>query len=220
MAWLPRQSNRWEQKEVIFMKKLSIAMLVLLILLAGCGGNSETPEIPGIEPDSPEEIGLMSNLEANDVDENNIAQDISESNADSTEATDLITNTDNIDSEVEFEKYRLIYYNLPVPFANLVGHDVYLDWYGARSTEERDNECAAVSFIKYFDITQREFERANEELRELWTSVDASPEKCSNYEIYPVELIFTFNNELINEYFLWENSPAHEERSIRETLKD
>ena len=37
----------------------------------------------------------------------------------------------------------------------------------------------------------------------------------SMYEIYPIDLIFTFDNELINDYFLWENSPIPEERTLR-----
>ena len=164
------------------MKKASIAMLVLLIFLASCGGNSAVP-------------------------------DISEPNADATEAAIPITEA-NTDHEIGcgsnvFEKYRPRYYTLPVPFVDLVGIDEYHNWHSARSPEESDNECVAVSFVKYFDITQREFERANEELRGIWESVGASPEDGPSYETYPTELIFTFDNELINEYFLWENGPAY-----------
>jgi len=116
--------------------------------------------------------------------------------------------------EFTFERFRPIFYDLPYPFVNLVGKDVYLDWHFSRCPEERDNENVAVSFIRHFNISREAFAKANEQLRQNWASIGASPLDSSAYEIYPVDLIFTFDNELINEFFLWENSSIVEERGL------
>gem|GEM_PF-2225769 len=118
------------------------------------------------------------------------------------------------DIGMEVGKFRPNFYDLPGPFADLIGRDVYLKWILSRCPEERDNENVAVSFIRDFNISREAFAKANEQLRQNWESVGASPLVSSAYEIYPVELIFTFDNELINEYFLWENSRIFAERSL------
>ena len=58
------------------------------------------------------------------------------------------------------------------------------------------------------------FNGANEELLQSWLDIGHSPEESSLYEVYPVDLIFTFDNEAIDEYFLWENSPIPEEWGV------
>ena len=107
---------------------------------------------------------------------------------------------------MEIGKHRPLFYNMPAPFVNLVGREVFIEWRHARSQEERENESIAVSFIRYFGISRYEFERANEEMRQIWEAAGVSAADSSIHELYPVDLIFTFDNELINEFFLWENS--------------
>ena len=111
-------------------------------------------------------------------------------------------------------RFRPIFYTLPAPFADLVGRYVHLDWALSRSDEERDNENVAVSFIRYFNISREDFTKANEQLRLMWESIGASAQYSSAFELYPVDLIFTFDNELINEHFLWRNSIVEEERGM------
>jgi len=108
--------------------------------------------------------------------------------------------------------FRPLFYNMPAPFANLVGREVFIEWRRSRSPEEIANENIAVSFIRYFDISRVDFTRANEEVRLFWERELFTPEQSSTFETYPVDLIFTFDNARINEYFLWENSPAPHER--------
>jgi len=118
------------------------------------------------------------------------------------------------DIGMEVGQFRPLFYTLPGPFADLIGRDEYLEWILSRCPEERDNENVAVSFIRHFNISREAFAKANEQLRQNWESVGASPLDSSAYEIYPVDLIFTFDNELINEYFLWKNSTVFAERSL------
>ena len=77
----------------------------------------------------------------------------------------------------------------------------------------------AVGFIRYFNVSREEFTRANEEkhrfLKEYWDY----PMMCVTFELKPVDLIFTFYNELIIEFFLWENSSVPAERSLGRTVR-
>lgn len=97
--------------------------------------------------------------------------------------------------------YRPIFYSLAAPFADLVGREVCNKWEATRSYEESQNECIAVSFIKHFDIAKNDFERANEQLRQIWAETGSNPEDDEIYELYNVDLLYTFNNHIINEYY-------------------
>ena len=112
---------------------------------------------------------------------------------------------------MERGQHRRLHYNMPAPFAELVGRMTFIQWKHARSQEERANENIAVSFIREFNISKEDFTRANEEMRRVWSRYHFTN---TNFELYPVDLIFTFDNELINEYFLWENSPIDWEREL------
>ena len=104
--------------------------------------------------------------------------------------------------------FRPRHYTLTASFVALIGSDVYHDWWPTRSQYERDNVNIAVSFIKYFDISREDFTRANEALRQIWESIGGCASQTAAFEVYPVDLIFTFDNERINEYFRWHNSPG------------
>lgn len=110
----------------------------------------------------------------------------------------------------EFGIYRPVYYNLNVFFARLVGEEACLEWEILRTPEEYNNECIAVAFVKHFNIPKEDFERANEETR--IHREERGHEHLATFELYPVDLIYTFDNELINEYFLWENGPYPDPR--------
>jgi hypothetical protein len=111
--------------------------------------------------------------------------------------------------DFELGPYRPIYYDLSVSYVNLVDRDEFLKWRLDRvenNYEEYLNECIAVSFIKKFNISKDDFSKANEERRRFLEERGDSPEDQSLYELYPVDLIYTFDNKKINEFFLWENS--------------
>ena len=103
-------------------------------------------------------------------------------------------------------RFRPMFYSLPYHITNLVDANAFIDWAPFRSDEEYHYEAIAVSFIRYFDVSREEFERANEEWRNFLIGRGMIPNGSSNAEIYDVDLIFTFDNERINEFFRWENS--------------
>jgi len=110
------------------------------------------------------------------------------------------------DGDFYIGRFRPIFYNLPGPFVHLVGPEVYHSWHSARSTEEHENENVAVSFIKYFDISREDFERANREWEQSIINWGDTPNDRSRNELYLVDLIFTFDNKTINNFFAWEGS--------------
>jgi len=116
--------------------------------------------------------------------------------------------------EPEPKQYRPIYYSMSRFHIDLVDRKTYSEWQMNRvenNREQYENECIAVSFIREFNISKEDFARANEEVRKRLTEMGVSPEDLCDYELYPVDLIYTFNNEKINEFFLWEGSIyAHE----------
>ena len=125
----------------------------------------------------------------------------------------------SIDTELDFGEYevgrfRPIFYNLPATFAELVGRDACRTWELSRTPEEIETENIAVGFVKYFSISKEDFTAANEQLRQNWVIREPSPQASSAEEIYPVDLIFTFDNESINRFFLWKNSSIPEERML------
>ena len=173
-------------KKIVFVS--AAVVIVLVVFLVGCAqNNTRLGPVEIVEPD-----------------------DVPHIDAASPEQTpDANTGTGG---DFTFGRFRPNFYDLPGPFADLIGRDVYLKWILSRCPEERDNENVAVSFIRDFNISREAFAKANEQLRQNWESVGASPLDSSAYEIYPVDLIFTFDNELINEFFLWENSSIVDER--------
>ena len=159
--------------------------------------DNETTDYMGIDEDWTEAFDYMPNYDSSSNNENcNYAMD---------------SNSPYSSGYFHIGRFRPIFYNLPYAFVNLVGRDAYFAWMDTRSLEEMQNENMAVGFIKYFNISKEDFTRANEERRQFLESIEASPERSSHFELYPVDLIFTFDNERINEYFLWENTPVAQE---------
>ena len=109
-------------------------------------------------------------------------------------------------------KHRSMFYSLCHSFASFLPPEIsYGHWEILRSNEQFHNESILVSFIKEFNVSREDFERLNEDRRLLLESLDFIVNKTAHAELFPVDLIYTFDNELINEYFRWENSIyAHE----------
>lgn len=108
----------------------------------------------------------------------------------------------------ELGQFRPIFYSLSAFYANLVDREILHAWEMARiESGEFHRECVAVSFIRDFNISREDFEQANERERVFLEERGLTPQMSANYEIYDVDLIFTFDNEKINEFFSWDNWP-------------
>jgi len=106
----------------------------------------------------------------------------------------------------DYARFRPVFYSLSGHFVLLVGTNAYDAWLRSRTPEEFHNICIAVAFVQYFDISREDFEQANEAQRTSLARRGHAPENVLDLELYPIDLIFSFDNDRINEFFRWENS--------------
>ena len=115
-------------------------------------------------------------------------------------------------ADITPRKYRTCYYSVAYPFAELVGIDKYWDWSEEYNTENPDNtnEMVIKKFVQYFNISRENFEKANLKHAKIRAEgvgdfpvmnpkdyADQEPD-----EIYNADIIYSFNDEIINEYYL------------------
>jgi len=106
----------------------------------------------------------------------------------------------------EGRPYRLIYYSIPGPFLNLVPNDEFSAW----AEENMDgkshelNEMCLVMFVKHFNIPRKDFEMATEKCIDGFKSVGAKINKDELFEVPNADVIYTFDNEIINRYYRYE----------------
>ncbi len=118
-------------------------------------------------------------------------------------------------AEIVPRKYRTRYYNVPYQFAQLVGVERYWEWSDLYNTENPDdtNEMVIKKFVQYFNISREQFEKANLAFAKvLAEGVDIdiflNPKDYADqeiYEIYNSDIIYTFDDEIINEYYTTPN---------------
>ena len=112
-------------------------------------------------------------------------------------------------------KYRYNYYRITSPYIDIVGDKAYGEW--IRSDPKYENfdidEMLMVSYIKHFNITREQFDEASRNREILFeknnmTLLTYPFENDGEYsyddeanEIYNDDIIFTFDNDIINEYY-------------------
>ena len=99
--------------------------------------------------------------------------------------------------------YRAIYYELDSTVGNMVDEKERGIWYSEYQKaygEKEATEMLYVSFIKHFNIPQADFEKFVEDREALYLAhgTDVSDEM---YEIPNPDIIYTFDNAIINEYY-------------------
>ena len=112
-------------------------------------------------------------------------------------------------------KYRLIYYNIPRPFADIVGSKKCDEWeerYLEKNDGEQGNEdgMAMKAYVQYFNISREDFDKANLK----WAKIVRDdfrgkpmmdPKDFANQEtdeVFNGDIIYTFDDEIINEYYM------------------
>ncbi len=141
----------------------------------------------------------------------------SSNNTKSTESTNSLASeitsfTDIGGGSISTRKYRVNYYDVPYQFVLLVGEDAFWEWDEKYNNENPDETNVMVmrKFIEYFNISREDFDKANLE----WTKTIfykmggkpvMNPKDFANQETdesYNADIIYTFDNEKINEYYL------------------
>ena len=109
----------------------------------------------------------------------------------------------------DFErKYRQTYYTISGAFIELLDEEERSDfyaWFGELSKEnnygEFQEEMSLVSFVKRYNISRDEFDKAVERGISFTSPESLRMESC---EPPNADIIYTFNNEIINEYYRYE----------------
>ncbi len=109
-------------------------------------------------------------------------------------------------------KYRVRYYSVPYQFVLLVGEDEYNEWKALNSDKTTDelNEMKIKRFIQHFNISREDFDKANLEFAkvlkgEFDINLMMSPKDYADQEIeeiFNADIIYTFDDEIINNYYL------------------
>ncbi len=172
-------------------------------------------------------FGLASCADKKGVEQTTTSPSVSASVENSTEKTKdkttvPITNSqENISNdvgggEILQDKYRVRYYNITTEFAKLA------DPVEVRAWEEKiyevypneTNEMIMKRFIQDFNISREDFDKANHELAKSFSEMEevptVNPKDYLNQEIFEVyngDIIYTFDDEIINEYYLSSKYP-------------
>ncbi len=113
------------------------------------------------------------------------------------------------------QKYRTRYYSIPGTFVSLVGKDKYFEWLNTVDYTSSAERMLMPQFIKHFGITREQFDKANLKFAKIVRDgMDGNP--CINpkdyanqidEEIFNADIIFTFDDEVINNYYLTPDFP-------------
>jgi len=106
-------------------------------------------------------------------------------------------------------KYRERYYNTPGPYCEMTPEgtfDEFAKYYDANFGKPSYNlpDMFMAGYVKYFNIPKSEFLKASEEYRkEIIKSMEISyfDPNQEYYEVLNADVIYTFDNDLINEYY-------------------
>lgn len=131
-----------------------------------------------------------------------------------------IENTEDNDiggADLVLHKYRQNYYTIPAPFSDIVDSEEFEEWYGEiiNQNPNETNKMIIKEFILQFDVPKEDFERANLEWAKIVKyKLDGkpvmNPQDFSNQEtdeVYNVDILYTLNDEIINNYYLSHNYP-------------
>lgn len=193
------------------MKKFTLIIVLGLVicLLCSCGGNDLPDNITTTESQSTEEQNDLT-INAN-IDETQSSQE-------TTEAENATTSPIGGDDEFTLDDLpmRYIYYSLSESYANLVENQEEFDeWYMAREISDDMDEMLYVSFVKRFNISREDFDKATEERIRIITDVRGrtpvtppfdTAHEAELCEVPNADVIYTFDNEFIKEYYKRENA--------------
>lgn len=204
------------------MKKLiSLALvIVFFISIAACNRNNDSETTTALSEHITDAVSGTEEVLASDVNYNE-------------EVSPVITQNeqkpDQGGAELLPRKYRNNYYSVPASFSKIVGREVYLEWEDKYLTEnypDDNNEMVMVAYVKAFNISREDFDRANLEyakfIRDTYSHICLDPQDYADQEmqeIYNADIIYTFDNEVINEYYLGIDYPFLNEYQYVDALE-
>lgn len=171
-------------------------------------------------------VGCKNSSLKETVTQNTVIQDIPLST--NVKNTEKATGTDIGGGEIVQEKYRQCYYNITYQLSLLVDKDELRSWEKeVLSKDPNDiNEMVVKLFVQHFNISKEDFEKANLELAKVLYDPNSPPPSMNPkdyinqemFEIYNADIIYTFNDDIINEYYLSGDYPFVYESDYEEAL--
>ena len=142
--------------------------------------------------------------------------------------TTSIKNNEEGGAEILPGKYRNNYYQIPAFFADIIDRNIFNAWekeYYLNNFPDNTNVMVMVDYIKEFNISKEDFERANLEyakfIDELYSHICLNPQDYADQEmqeIYNTDIIYTFDNKIINDYYLGIDYPFLNEYQYEEAV--
>ena len=176
------------------MKKFLSLILIfgMLFVITACTQNAEKNKVDNTTTISAESF---SKIEDNDI--------------------EAITANDVGGGIITVQKYRHRFYSVPGPFIDYVDRDEYYEWLLTIDHTSTAEIMVIKQFIQHFGITREQFDKANLECAKriqdkLNGTPCISPKDYANQEddeIYNADIIFTFDDDLIREYYLSPDYP-------------
>lgn len=182
------------------MKKTIILLISVLLGIAVCFSSCESV-LPAEEENSSSETEQNRTENSDYSAENNLPEYTPGS-------VKLVSqNSDNYPFE---RKYRMAYYRIWGEFSDLLSEEEYSDyqqWTQNVSEEngygEFQNEMLLVSFVKRYGISREEFDAAAQKYTEN-SKRDNWDMLSEEFEVPNGDIIYTFDNEIINNYYRYE----------------
>lgn len=199
------------------MRKINTLILTLLILLSfvACTSKESNKATNPSETTPTTEIQTTnSTIEKNTFFENNWNNQ----------------NDDIGGGELTLQKYRSIYYSIPSPFWDIVDENSRQDIYGEywEQPYSQINTMRMKIFVEEYNVPREKFDAANAEWarivkERLYGTPVINPQDFVNQEfneVYNADIIYTFDDEIINEYYLSHDYPYCYESEYEKAVED
>lgn len=185
---------------------MMVVLCMLVVLFSSC--QSDTPDTPSAE------ASQTSGISTSDTIESGTSQSTPSNNNSSTtgalseyKAGSVKLEPQDQDDYTFQRKYRIAYYQIWGEFTELLSEEEYQDymeWVDQKAKKEGygefQNEMLLVSFVKRYEIPREAFNRAVEKY--IANSKAATCDLSSEvYEVPNGDIIYTFDNEVINRYY-------------------
>lgn len=128
---------------------------------------------------------------------------------------------------ITVQKYRAAFYSVPASFVNLVGKETFFAWRETIDATSTAETMVMSQFIQHFGITREQFDKANlkwaKGVRDNLHGIPCiNPKDYANQEtdeVFNGDIIFTFDDDLIREYYLSPDYPYLYDIEFEEAVK-
>ena len=180
-------------------KNIWFLFLIMIIVFSSCAGN--TAQKPKETTSTTEYLSVVNN-ETTTIPSHN---------------TTTKFENDVGGGEIVQQKYRQCYYNISYQLSLLVDENELRTWEEETYVKDPNetNEMVVKLFVQHFNISKEDFERATLESAKVLYDPNSPPPSMNPkdyinqemFELYNADIIYTFDDQIINEYYLSREYP-------------